>query len=92
MFGGYYINRFKQGGRGVKFTKWTTVRSADDQRQAELLWEEFNLRRNKGLLERYRVTYKGKVVVNDRGSVYETVKDDSAVWVFVKKLEGAEEL
>lgn len=94
QFGGYYRNRFKPNGKGVKFTQWTTVRTADDQRQAELLWEEFQSRRNAGQLEHYRVIYKGKVVVSDRGNVYEQVATDGKqTWGrFVKKLEGAEQL
>ncbi len=95
QFAGHYRNKFKPNGQGNRFTKWVTVRDADDRRQAELLWEEFNARRNKGLLEHHRVTYRGKVVVNERGSVYDLVKDAYTGTLgryFVKKLEGAEEL
>jgi|SRR5208337_92284 len=93
-FAGIYSNPFKPNRQGLKFTKWVTIRSADDRRQAELLWEEFNARRNKVVMDRYRVTYRGKVIVSDRGAVYDTVKDGSGRWgtYFVKKLVGAEEL
>lgn len=93
-FSGYYKNPFKMDGKGIKFTPWKTVRTTDDQRQAELLWEEFNARREAGILERFRVTYKGKIVVNDRGNVYEQIATDGKqTWGrFVKKLQGAEEL
>lgn len=83
-FSGYYSNPYKPNGKGLKFTKWTTIRATDDQRQAELLWEEFQSRRNEGQLEHYRVTFGGKTVVDDRGHVYEkytTPGDEKDTWM-----------
>lgn len=90
-FSGYYKNPFKQDGKGIKFTPWTTIRATDDQRQAELLWQEFNATRQQGILERFRVVYKGKVVVSDRGAVYaEVVNGNDKYTHMVKTLEGYE--
>lgn len=92
-FSGYYKNRFKRAGKGIKFTPWKTVRVTDDFRQAELLWEEFNARRDAGMLERYRVVFRGKVYVSDRGAVYETVSNGDDTWRRVSKtLTGYEAL
>lgn len=93
-FSGYYKNPFKMGGKGIKFTPWKTVAAVGNQQEAETMWEGLQAGRNVGQLEHFRVMYKGAVVVNHRGCVYEQIATDGKqTWGrFVKKLQGAEEL
>jgi len=92
-YAGTYSNPFKYQGKGVKYSKWVTVRAAIDQRQAELLWQEFQERRDQKQLQRYRVVFGGKVIVNPRGSVYASelaLGGQVTHMRFVKKLPGGE--
>jgi len=92
-FAGYYHNPFKPNRKGNKKSKWLTVDSVETLGQAEQQWEAFQAHRNAGQLQHYRVTYKGKVIISDRGVEREVVTDDSGTWMrYVKQLAGGVEV
>lgn len=76
-FAGTYSNPFKRGGKGVKFTKWRTIGTIapHDVKAAKNLWKDSYNQRDSAKLERFRVTYKGKTLINPEGRVYEVTAD-----------------
>lgn len=97
QFSGTYRNPFKSGGRGVKYTKWITVGgrpSGASFDEVKAMFLEAHNGRDQKQLQRYRVTFKGKSVIDPRGRVYEVKQDsDGTKWMgYVETLPGCEEL
>jgi hypothetical protein len=73
-YNGTYRNKFKRGGRGVRWTPWKTVDGRCEvtggMDGAKKMWLEAHQQRDPAKLTRFRVRYKGKVVVNEDGNVY----------------------
>jgi hypothetical protein len=70
-----YSNPYKQGGKGIKYTKWRTVSGfshiSGGLEAAKKWWKESYEQRDPAKLTRFRVQYKGKTVINPEGRVYQ---------------------
>ena len=93
-FNGFYYNPFKHQQRGLKYTKWITVDGRLSLADAKTMWLEAHAGRNEKQVQSYRVTFKGKTVIDPRGRVYEQKQDsDGGKWMgYVETLPGCEEL
>jgi hypothetical protein len=98
QYGGTYRNPFKQGGKGVKYTKWVTVNgrpSGATMDEVKAMWQEAYAKRNESQLQRFRVTFKGKTVIDQRGRVYEKYTqpgEGGETWMrYVETLPGMED-
>lgn len=96
-FDGFYYNRYKFQGKGLKFTKWVTVggrpSGASDADVKAMFLEAHNARDTKKV-QRYRVTFKGKAVISPRGRCYDIViiNDSKPELRYKETLPGCEEL
>jgi|SRR5271166_1928422 len=94
-FNGTYKNKFKSGGRGIKYTKWVTVDGRMSLADAKELWLSHLLKHDPAKITRYRVRFKGQTVISHQGRVYEkyTNADATQSWMtFVETLPGCEDL
>jgi hypothetical protein len=93
-FNGFYHNPFKHRQQGLKFTKWITVDGRLNLVDAKAAWLEAHAGRDQKQVQRFRVTFKGKTVIDPRGRVYEQKSDSGGYkWMaYVETLPGCEEL
>lgn len=96
-FGGFYRNPFKHQQRGIKYTKWNTSSgrpSGASMDEVKAMWLEAHAGRDQKQIQRYRVTFKGKTVIDPRGRVYEQKQDSEGTkWMaFVETLPGCDDL
>ena len=68
-----YKNPYKQGGRGIKYTKWKTIDGRMFLKDAKEMWLEYFRQKDPAKLTKYRVRYKGQTVISNEGRVYERV-------------------
>ena len=94
-FGGTYSNPYKQGGKGIKYTPWKTIdgrsllNAGANLSEVKKAWLEYNSKKDPAKITRYRVTYKGKTIIDHQGRVYEeyTQPGTGDTWMrFVEEL------
>jgi hypothetical protein len=93
-FNGTYKNRFKAGGRGIKYTKWQTIGgrpSGASMDEVKAMWKEAFDAKDPAKITRYRVQFKGQTIITHQGRVYAA---DLAFGGrrYVGTIEGCEEL
>lgn len=95
-FNGTYKNKFKSGGRGIKYTKWMTIDGRMQLADAKALWLEKHAAKDPAKITRYRVRFKGQTVISHQGRVYEMYTGglgDTEKWMkYVDTLPGCEDL
>jgi len=98
-FNGTYKNKYKPGGRGIKYTKWMTIDGRMQLVDAKAMWLDYYSKKDPAKITRYRVRFKGKTVISHQGRVYEQCSntysngDPCETWMrYVETLAGCEEL